>query len=228
LDKKKTEAASFNMLLNRDLNSEIFIADSLEMETLPVDQSALADSIQIRNPMLAMLNAESRSYDRMERKAGKMSLPMLGVGFEYMFMKERDDIASDMNGMDMVMPMISVSIPVYRKKYNAMRNEARLLREASDQEFVNTRNELQVQYKQLQRDLNDAERRINLYREQTSLARKTTQLLLTEFSTSGAGYEEVLRMQYKALDYEFKNLEALEDYNTSIAMAEKLMNSVKL
>ena len=85
-----------------------------------------------------------------------------------------------------------------------------------------------MQYRSFIQNLDDAERRIKLYNEQEELAQKTTELLLTEFSTSGADYEEVLRMQYKVLDYGFKHIEAVTDYNTSVAMAEKLMNSVKI
>jgi hypothetical protein len=33
-------------------------------------------------------------------------------------------------------------------------------------------------------------------------------------------------MQYKVLDYGFKFFEAVADYNTSVAQADKLMNSV--
>ena len=68
---------------------------------------------------------------------------------------------------------------------------------------------------------------MKLNKEQEELARKTTDLLLTGFSNTGAGYEEVLRMQYRVLDYGYKYIEAVTDYNTSVALAEKLMNAVK-
>lgn len=82
-----------------------------------------------------------------------------------------------------------------------------------------------LQYQTFVQNLDDAKRRIDLYQEQEELARKTTDLLLADFSTTGTNYEEVLRMQYKVLDYGFKHVEALTDYNSSLALAEKLMNS---
>jgi hypothetical protein len=51
--------------------------------------------------------------------------------------------------------------------------------------------------------------------------------LLSGFSTTGNNYEEILRMQMRVLDYAFKHIEAIVDYNMAAAMAEKLMNSVK-
>jgi outer membrane protein TolC len=177
--------------------------------------------------MLAMLENESGAYRFMEMKAKKMGYPMLGIGLDYMLIQERHGNPSMMNGNDMIMPMVSISIPVYRKKYNAMQNEARFMQESIAHQIIDMRNNLMVQYRQLVQGLDDAERRIELYREQEDLARKTTGLLLSGFSTTGNNYEEILRMQMRVLDYAFKHIEAIVDYNMAAAMAEKLMNSVK-
>lgn len=226
-DQRQTTETSFNALLNRDLNAPVQISDSLEIVTLPSEKLAIADSILSNNPMLAMLDNEVAAYKSMEQKAKKMGQPMVGVGLNYMINQKREGNTFMMNGEDMVMPMVSVSIPIYRKKYNAMQNEARLMQEAGKQQSIGLKNNLMVQYRRFVQNLDDAERRIALYEQQEELARKTTDLLLANFSSTGVDYEEVLRMQYKVLDYGFKHVEAITDYNTSVAMAERLMNSVK-
>jgi len=227
-DQRKTAEISFNILLNRDKDIPVTITDSLKEVPLPVEKLAIADSILANNPMLSMLEKETSSYEIMEQKAAKMGLPMVGVGLNYMVNQKREGNTFKMNGKDMVMPMVSVSIPIYRKKYDAMQKEAQLMKEATQEQTISLQNNLQVQYRSFIQNLDDAERRIKLYKEQEELAQKTTELLLTDFSTSGANYEEVLRMQYKVLDYGFKHIEAVTDYNTSVALAEKLMNSVKI
>ena len=226
-DQRKTGEEVFNALLNRNLNTPVQISDSLSAQPLPANISAIADTILINNPMLAMLENESGAYGFMEMKAKKMGFPMLGIGLNYMFIQERDGNPSMMNGNDMIMPMVSVSIPVYRKKYSAMQSEARLMQESVNQQIIDLRNNLMVQYRQLVQGLADAGRRIELYKEQEDLARRTTSLLLSGFTTTGNNYEEVLRMQLRVIDYGFKHIEAIVDYNTSAAMAEKLMNSLK-
>jgi outer membrane protein TolC len=227
-DQRKTAETGFNILLNRDKDIPVNISDSLKEVLLPYEKLVIADSILSNNPMLLMLEKETSSYEIMEQKAGKMGLPMVGVGLNYMINQKREGNTFMMNGNDMVMPMVSVSIPIYRKKYDAMQQEAQLMQEATKQQTISLKNNLQLQYRSFIQNINDAERRIELYREQQELAQKTTELLLTGFSTSGADYEEVLRMQYKVLDYGFKHIEAITDYNTSVALAEKLMNSVKI
>ncbi len=225
-DQLKTEEANFNSLLNRDLDSDIEIPDSLEMETLSVAELAIADSILRNNPMLAMFEAEQQSYSAMEEKARKMGLPMVGVGLNYMVIKEQAGNPSMMNGKDMVMPMLNFTIPVYRKKYTAKQNEARYLRESTLQKSEEMKNMLLVELRQLIRDYSDAARRVELYREQMVLANRTANLLLAEFTAAGTGFEEILRLQYKILEYGLKHVEAVADYNTAVAKAEKLMNAV--
>lgn len=224
-DQRKTAEIAFNSLLNREKDIPVVIFDSKEIQPLPAEKLAIADSILANNPMLAMLESEVSSYEMMEQKAKKMGLPMLGLGLNYMINQKRVGNTFMMNGNDMVMPMFSVSIPIYRKKYNAMQKEAQLMQEAGKQQTISLQNNLQVQYSSFLQNLNDAERRVKLYNEQEELARKTTDLLLVGFATTGTDYEEVLRMQYKILDYGFKRIEAVSDYNISVAMAEKLMNS---
>ena len=227
-DQRLTTEIAFNSLLNRDQNISVTIGDSLAIEPLPSKKLAIADSILTNNPMLMMLNSEVSSYEMMEQKAQRMGLPMLGVGLNYMVNQKREGNTFMMNGNDMIMPMVSVTIPIYRKKYDAMQKEAQLMQEAAKQQTISLQNNLKVQYRSFIQNLDDAERRIGLYKEQEELAQKTRDLILSDFANTGAGFEEVVRMQYKVLDYGFKHVEAITDYNTSVALAEKLMNSVKI
>jgi outer membrane protein TolC len=222
----KTEEENFNSLLNRDQNSKIEIPDTLKMETLSVSALAVADSILGNNPMLAMLDAEGQSYSAMADKARKMGLPMLGVGLNYMVIKEQAGNPSMMNGKDMVMPMLNFTIPIYRKKYTAMQNEAKFLQESTIQKSDEMKNMLLVQHRQLVQNFSDAERRVKVYGEQADLANRTANLLLAGFTSTGTDFQEILRIQYKVLEYGLKHVEAVADYNTAVAKAEKLMNTV--
>ena len=225
-DQIRTEQANFNSLLNRDQGIEIEIPDSLEMETLSVSEMAVADSILNNNPMLSMLAAEGQSYAAMAGKARKMGLPMVGIGLNYMVIQQQQDNMSMMNGTDMVMPMVNFTIPIYRKKYTAMHKEAHYLKESTVQKSDDMKNMLLVQYRQLVQDYSDAGRRVELYKEQADLAGRTASLLRAGFIATGTDFEEILRIQYKVLEYGLKHIEAVADYNTAVAQAEKLMNSV--
>ena len=81
-------------------------------------------------------------------------------------------VMPDMNGMDMVMPMFKISIPIFRKKYNAQQRESKHYRQASELKYENTLNQLQAEYQTVKQQLADAARKINLYKK-TSYASYT-------------------------------------------------------
>jgi len=47
--------------------------------------------------------------------------------------------------------------------------------------------------------------------------------MLKSFSTSSSGLTDVLRVRQQMLDYEFRQVEAVADYNTAIAWLNRLM-----
>jgi outer membrane protein TolC len=123
----------------------------------------------------------------------------------------------------MIMPMVTVTLPIYRKKYNAMQTEADLLGTAASLNYQATSNSLQTEYYQAVQLYFDAQRRIKLYDNQFQLASKSLDLTLKSFSVSTSGLTDVLRVRQQTLDYELKQVEAVADFNTAIAWIKRLM-----
>jgi outer membrane protein TolC len=121
------------------------------------------------------------------------------------------------------MPMVTVTLPIYRKKYKAMRTEADLVKSASEQSSKATANSLQTEYYEAMQLYQDAERRMKLYENQSLLAKKSLDIMIKSFSASGSGLTDILRIRQQRLDYEFKQVEAKVDYNTAIAWLKRLM-----
>jgi outer membrane protein TolC len=167
--------------------------------------------------MVKMYEAESEANSAKLAMVTRMGYPMVGLGLNYSVIQKRDGVPPMMNGNDMTMPMISLTLPIYRKKYKAMRHEAEFMRDAATVSAENVTNNLRVNFQETMQNLNDAGRRIKLYTDQALLADKSVQLLITSFSASGTDFEEVLRMEQQLLDYQFKKVEAVVDKNTSIA-----------
>lgn len=215
-DQLTTDKVSFNRYLNRVPSSEVFTGDSLTEVPVPSDILTLADSL-VNHPMVKMFEAESEANASKLAMVTHMGYPMIGLGLNYSIVQKRDGVPPMMNGNDMIMPMISVTLPIYRKKYKAMRHEAEFMRDAATVSAENVTNNLRVNFQETMQNLNDAGRRVKLYTEQTLLANKSVQLLITSFSANGTDFEEVLRMEQQLLDYQFKKVEAVVDKNTSIS-----------
>src|SRR5690606_31829667 len=131
---------------NRDTDETIAVADTLPDTPLSIDRLALLDSISQNNPMLKMLDAEEGAYGAQLKMARLMGRPMFGAGVNYMAFSPRTGDGMSMGGMDMVMPMVSVTIPIYRKKYKAMSREAELNQQAAGQRRESMANQLTTQW----------------------------------------------------------------------------------
>src|SRR4030042_1174416 len=174
------------------------------------------------NPMLGMIEYEKQSLNARKKMVARMGYPMVGLGLNYSLINKNPMLASSMNGKDMIMPMVTVTLPVYRKKYNAMVSEADLLREAASLNYQAEASSLQAEYYQAVQLFQDAQRRVKLYDNQYQLASKSLDLMLKSFSTSSSGLTDVLRIRQQTLDYELKQVEAVADFNIAVAWLKRL------
>jgi outer membrane protein TolC len=218
-----TITARFNAYLNRPPLSPVYLPDEMIPDSFGLSLLMVSDSMLLHNPMLGMLQYEQQSLDARKRMVTHMGYPMLGLGVNYSVINKNEMSTSSMNGKDMIMPMATLTLPIYRNKYNAMKSEAELLKTANKQNYQSTSNSLQSDYYEAVQLFKDGERRMILYDKQSNLAEKTLDIMLKGFSTSGTPLTDILRIRQQTLDYELKKIEAVADYNTAIAWLRRLM-----
>jgi len=223
-----TISAQFNSYLNRPQATIVSVPDSVTIESFEPSLLAISDSILKNNPMLGMLQFEQQSLEARKQMVTKMSYPMVGVGFNYSLINKNEMSTSPMNGKDMIMPEVKVTLPIYRKKYKAMRDEADFLKSANTQNYQAVANSLQTEYYQALQLYQDAQRRTKLYANQYQLASKSLDIMFKSFASSGSSLTDILRVRQQTLDYEYRQVEAVADYNTSVAWLKRLMAFTKI
>ena len=217
-----TVAAQFNGYLNRPQSTIISLPDTLTALNFQPSVLQISDSLFANNPMLGMLRLENQSLEARKQMVTRMSYPMVGIGLNYSLINKNEMSTSPMNGKDMLMPMVTVTLPIYRTKYRAMRDETDFLKSANTQNYKATVNSLQTEYYQAMQLFSDAQRRMKLYASQNQLASKSLDILIKSFSSSGSTLTDILRVRQQILDYEYKKTEAVSDYNTAIAWIRKI------
>jgi outer membrane protein TolC len=221
-NEEQVVVARFNSLLNRQQKTPVAGTDLLPTEPLDSSYLTVSDSMFTKNPMLGMLQYEQQSLDARKKMQKQMGFPMVGVGVDYSVIAKSNMSTSSMNGQDMIMPMVTLTLPVYRKKYKAMQIETDYLKTASEQNYKATANALQTEYFEALQLYNDAQRRMKLFEDQSQLAKKTLDIRIKTFSTSNSSMTDILRIRQQLFDYELKQVEALADYNKSIAWIKRL------
>jgi len=221
-NEEQVAVARFNSLLNRSQKTSVASVELLPLEPLDIAYLSVTDSMFTRNPMLGMLSYEQQSLLARTKMQKQMGLPMVGVGLNYTVINKSEMSTSPMNGQDMIMPMLTVTLPIYRKKYKAMQAETNYLKTASEQNYQATVNSLQTQYYEALQLYNDAQRRMKLYESQSQLAKKSLDISIKTFSSSASGLSDILRIHQQLLDYELKQVEAVTDFNKAKVLLLRL------
>lgn len=211
----------FNKLLNRAETTSVAVpagdfTDSFQPPT---------DTVLNQNPMLIMLEYEREASEARQKMAERMGYPMVGVGLSYSVLSKNPSSTSMMNGRDMLMPMVSVSLPLYRKKYKALEQETAWQQTATEQAFEATRNQLQADYNEALFRYRDAVRGVQLAESQQQLAAKTYQLQRTRLAASNGSLEELLRTARQQVDYDLQLVNARIDVLKAQAQIRLLAGS---
>lgn len=218
--KRKPLQAVFNNLLNRNSGEEVVIGMLSEELVAGIELSN--EQLQA-NPKLAELDEKMKAAEAQRQAAKKMGLPKIGLGMDYVLVDKRTDMAVPDNGKDVFMPMLSVSLPIYRKKYNAMSKEAELMREAASMMKEQTINSLNTSYEMAQFEMEKSRRISELMNEQVEQTQQALDLLLVSYGNSGKDFEEILRMQQQLLKYEIAKTGAIKDFYIALSKLEYLV-----
>lgn len=221
--KEKPLLESFNALLNRNEKDPIIIVDSLPLE--PVDIGSLRDTINAVHPLVYAEELRVKAGEASEQAALKKGLPNLGIGLDYIMVGNRTDLPAGAvvpadNGKDAIMPMVTVSLPIFRGKYKAAVKEAQLMQESYAYRKMEVINTLQAEYEQVIYEISEQSDLINLYEEQRNESEQILNLLLSSYGNSGKDFEEVLRMQQQILNFDKSKVSALTQYTIAKAKLE--------
>jgi len=208
----------FNRLLNRDDSDVVYIPGDIKVT--PIEE-ILRDSTVLRNPMLHAydLQIESSKAERMIAK--KQGNPMIGVGVDYVFVGNSESQIQN-SGRDAWMPMVSMTLPIYRKKYKSAVREAELKEKALQLEQHNYENTLMSNYELTQYTLETAVEKLASYERQIKNSEMAIKILMASYSNSGKDFEEVLRMQQELLRYQKAQVVAIKDYHIALARLKYL------
>lgn len=215
VNKKKPLTTAFNQLLNRDANETIVVSDTLSANILTEEYRK--DSLLRSNPIINELILLEQASKAAKNAAIKQGLPKFGVGVDYVIVGERTDIVMPENGKDVLMPMVTLSIPIFRGKYNAAVKEAVLTQEKYSLQKKDRINYLTAEYDMVMFEINQQLQLISLYEDQLQTTNQTLNLLFKDYSNSGKDFEEVLQMQQQLLKYRKLKATALKQYHISVA-----------
>ncbi|WP_040474107.1 MULTISPECIES: TolC family protein [Flavobacterium] len=219
LNKKEPALTSwFNSILNRKYNEQVVVLKEIEVVELPLQYRK--DSIS-QNPLLIELDLKKQASNAAIEVARKQGLPKLGVGVDYVIIDKGMNNSTD-SGKDVIMPMVTLSLPIFRKKYTAATSEAKLMEESYSFQKTAVENKLNGTYYKLVFELEKEKDLLHLYSNQVVTLSKSLNLLFSYYSNANKDFEEVLRMQQELLKYKKLKLASTSAFYVKLAELDYL------
>lgn len=219
-DKEKLQCRQLNLLMHRDADSKLVLPDSMSIRPFPVVDWGKLESA---SPRLQQLSAQEKMYRSQADAVRGQGFPRIGIGLEYMVNgKINMPVMPDMNGKNMVMPMLKVTLPIYRSKTRAGIKSAQLMQQSANDAYLRQQDELHAQYLSVEQRAEDAKRQASLYDNELKLLNQTLHLMVAEYANGTTSLTDILQTSRENIDYSLKKFEALARYNTIVAEYEKL------
>jgi outer membrane protein TolC len=212
----------FNALLNRD--SSNVIQYPTELPKVTVDGLVASDSLFSNNPKIAQLDRQKEAFEAQKIVAIKEGYPKIGLGLDYSIIAKRDVPDLAMNGQDAIMPMFSVTLPIFRKKYKAAQKEAEYMITATEEKKEAVTNNLITSYSSAQYDVSKSTDLLKLFETQVKSTKQAIALLIASYSNSGSDFIEILRLNQDVLMYEKATAAEVKNQFTAQAKLDYLLS----
>lgn len=215
---------TFNLLLNKPITTEVLLLDSLKIKE--EDFLTTKEAIMM-NPKLQQLDHLENALHQSEIVAKKEGNPSLGFGLDYVLVAERSGISIPDNGKDIIMPMVTLSIPLFNKRHIAKQKQLQLEQEAISQTKVTVKNQLLIAFEQAMNKLKNAKESIRTQDENILQADQAKEVILAAYQTAKMDFEQLLSLDQLKLGFELQKVTAMNACFSNSAIIEFLTTDTK-
>ena len=216
-----SEQTTFNKLLNRDKSITVNVANELN---LPSEDFEINTENLALHPELLKYDKLYKSVEQSEILNQKESNPMIGFGLDYITVSERPDMNFSDNGKDIVMPMVSLSIPIFNKKYKSQTKQNELQQQEIEAQKLERSNTLETL---LDKAVNDRVAARISYATQTKnlkQAKDAESILIRSYETGTVDFNDVLDIQELQLKFQINLIESVKMYYVQTSIINYLTN----
>ena len=211
----------FKNTLNTASEGRILVVDSL---SIPTEDAQINPDDLSANPELLKYDKLYESVTQAEILNRQEASPKWGVGLDYIPVSERTDMFPADNGKDIVMPMVSVSVPIFNSKYKSVSRQNELRQQELDAQKAQRLNTLKNLLAEAKQNKNTARINFNTQKQNIAQAQDAEEILLKSYETGSIDFNDVLDIQELQLEFQLKQLQAVQTYYEQAALINYLTN----
>lgn len=203
-----TEVAFIN-LMGTSPEQHIALPDTLTLLPEGLDRSYEISAV---HPELLKYDQLYESVVQMEALNRKEGSPNLGIGLDYIPVAERTDVELSDNGKDIIMPMVSISIPIFNKKYRSVDRQAELQKQKLELEKQERINQLQTLLSNATENTRAARLNVETALKNIEETHKVLAIMKQRFQTGSIRMTELLEILELQLDLELNIQKEINTY----------------
>ncbi len=222
-EQKLAYTATINEAVNNPLNSAIQI-DTTQITIAEIEYNIeqFRNNIQANHPLIKQLDWNIETSNKalaLNALAGK---PSFGVGLDYSLVTGRTDAIPVNNGRDILIPKVMVSIPIYRKKYAAKKEEESLKQQAFEFQKENLTNRMISSIQGYKSEYESAKLMFELANKQIEISNSAYDILLADYSSKGKRFDELMKLQSDINRYEIEIIKSIVQSHLAKFKIERL------
>lgn len=203
------EQTNFNTLLNRDKEIKVDVITAL---LIPSESFEVNSGNLELHPELLKFDKLYYSVEQSELLNQKESSPMIGFGLDYINVEKRPNLDFSDNGKDIIMPMVSISIPIFNNKYKSKTKQ----NELQQQEILSQKQErLNKLTTRLDKAVNNRISARIIHTTQTKnlkQSKNAEEILIKSYETAMIDFKNLLDIQELQLKFQMKQIESVKTY----------------
>jgi len=213
--------AGFNKLLNRDYDVMVKTVSELQ---LPAEEIMVAYDELSLNPELLKYDKLYESVSQSELLNQREGLPMIGFGVDYLPVTARTDMDPIDNGKDVLMPMVSVSIPIFNNRYKSISKQNDLKQQEIQTQKAQRLNVLESAFAKAISQRNQARIKFNTQQKNLKQAKDAEEILIKNYETGTIDFNDVLDIQELQLKFQMNLIESVQTYFVQQSYINYLIN----
>lgn len=215
------ELTAFNKLLNRNKETEVHLDNELNMST---ENTLIKANDLSLHPELLKYDKLYHSIEQSELLNKKEGKPMLGFGLDYIAVSERPNMEFSDNGKDIIMPMVSVSIPIFNNKYKSKSTQNKLKQQEILAQKESRLNTLETLLDRAIKKSNAAQISYNTQAKNLKQAKDAETILIKSYETGTIDFNDVLDIQELQLKFQMNQIESIKNYYIQTTLINYLSN----
>jgi outer membrane protein TolC len=212
---------AFNKLLNREYDKTV---ETVAFLPLPDEDIIFSYDALALNPELLKYDKLYESVSQSELLNQRKSSPMIGFGVDYLPVSERADMNFSDNGKDILMPMVSVSIPLFNNRYTSITKQNELRQKEIEMQKNQQLNMLESAFAKAISQRNQARIKYNTQDKNLKQAHDAEEILIKNYETGTIDFNDVLDIQELQLKFQMNQIGSVQMYYVQQSIINYLIN----